>query len=156
MPAAATRRVSRAQRGGNPQTGPFYVEGAMPNDTLVVRLKRVRTNRDWARKRQHDHAHGPRAGDARQPEVGHRIPSRWKIDAAKNVAFLEKPTDTLEGARRSRCSRCSAAWPWHRRENRRSAPRTPALRRQHGLQPDSRRDDDLSAGFTSWRAAVRG
>ena len=36
-PAARTRRVTRRSAGGNPQTGPFYVEGAMPNDTLVVR-----------------------------------------------------------------------------------------------------------------------
>ena len=35
-----------AQRG-NPLTGPFYVEGAEPGDTLVVRLKKLRMNRDW-------------------------------------------------------------------------------------------------------------
>ncbi|HWX90770.1 MAG TPA: hypothetical protein VNY75_10720, partial [Rhizomicrobium sp.] len=29
---------------GNPLTGPFYVEGAMPGDTLVVHLTRVRLN----------------------------------------------------------------------------------------------------------------
>ena len=34
--------------GGNPLTGPFYVEGAWPGDTLVVRLNRVRLNRDTA------------------------------------------------------------------------------------------------------------
>ena len=28
--------------GGNPQTGPFYVEGAMPGDMLVVHVKRLR------------------------------------------------------------------------------------------------------------------
>jgi acetamidase/formamidase len=32
-------------RGGNPQTGPFFVEGAEPGDTLAVRLDRVRPNR---------------------------------------------------------------------------------------------------------------
>ena len=37
----------RAPRG-NPLIGPFYVEGAMPGDTLVVHLNRVRTNRDTA------------------------------------------------------------------------------------------------------------
>jgi len=31
--------------GGNPQTGPFFVEGAEPGDTLAVRLDRVRPNR---------------------------------------------------------------------------------------------------------------
>src|SRR3954466_10676309 len=30
-----------------PLTGPFYVEGAEPGDALVVRLNKVRLNRDW-------------------------------------------------------------------------------------------------------------
>jgi len=34
--------------GGNPETGPFYVETAMPGDVLVVRITRLRLNRDWA------------------------------------------------------------------------------------------------------------
>src|SRR5262249_40112189 len=42
------KQGTRRSGGGNPETGPFYVEGAMPNDTLVVRLNRVRLNRDWA------------------------------------------------------------------------------------------------------------
>ena len=31
--------------GGNPQTGPFYVEGAEPDDMLVVSFARIETNR---------------------------------------------------------------------------------------------------------------
>src|SRR5262249_53936928 len=31
--------------GGNPQTGPFYVEGAEPGDTLVLHLDRIAPNR---------------------------------------------------------------------------------------------------------------
>jgi amidase len=31
----------------NPQTGPFYVEGAEPGDTLVVHLDKIELNRDW-------------------------------------------------------------------------------------------------------------
>jgi acetamidase/formamidase len=31
--------------GGNPQTGPFFVEGAGPGDTLAVRLDRIEPNR---------------------------------------------------------------------------------------------------------------
>jgi amidase len=34
--------------GGNPQTGPFYVEGAMPGDLLVVHVKKLRLNRPTA------------------------------------------------------------------------------------------------------------
>ena len=32
---------------GNPLTGPFYIEGAEPGDAILVRLDRVRCNRDW-------------------------------------------------------------------------------------------------------------
>ncbi len=32
---------------GNPQTGPFFVEGAAPGDTLAVRFDSVRPNRDY-------------------------------------------------------------------------------------------------------------
>lgn len=34
--------------GGNPQTGPFYIEGAEPGDTLVVHINRLKLNRDTA------------------------------------------------------------------------------------------------------------
>jgi amidase len=34
--------------GGNPQTGPFYIRSAVPGDTLVVHLVRLRLNRDYA------------------------------------------------------------------------------------------------------------
>ncbi len=36
----------RRSNGGNPETGPFYVEGAMPGDTLVMKFNRIRLNRD--------------------------------------------------------------------------------------------------------------
>ncbi len=31
----------------NPLTGPFYIEGAEPGDALVVRIDRIRMNRNW-------------------------------------------------------------------------------------------------------------
>ena len=31
--------------GGNPQTGPFYVEGAEPDDMLVVTIEKIEPNR---------------------------------------------------------------------------------------------------------------
>lgn len=39
--------VRRTRTHGNPLTGPFYVEGAEPGDALVVRLTKVRLNREW-------------------------------------------------------------------------------------------------------------
>ena len=32
---------------GNPLTGPFYIEGAEPGDSISVHLAKVRLNRDW-------------------------------------------------------------------------------------------------------------
>jgi amidase len=32
----------------NPQTGPIYVEGVEPGDTLVVRIENIESTRDWA------------------------------------------------------------------------------------------------------------
>src|SRR2546430_14713343 len=32
---------------GNPLTGPFYVEGAEADDALLVKLRKVRVNRNW-------------------------------------------------------------------------------------------------------------
>src|SRR6185436_8584249 len=47
--AGGTDEAGKARSlGGNPQTGPFFVETAMPGDTLVVHIVRLRLNRDWA------------------------------------------------------------------------------------------------------------
>src|ERR1700731_2802032 len=32
---------------GNPMTGPFYVEGAQPGDTLAIQLESMTPNRGW-------------------------------------------------------------------------------------------------------------
>jgi len=32
----------------NPQTGPFFIEGAEPGDTLAVRIENIEATRDWA------------------------------------------------------------------------------------------------------------
>ena len=39
-----SKGVQRGQ-GPNPETGPFYIEGAAPGDTLIVHLLRLETNR---------------------------------------------------------------------------------------------------------------
>jgi acetamidase/formamidase len=34
--------------GGNPETGPFYVEGVRPGETVAIHIVKLRLNRDWA------------------------------------------------------------------------------------------------------------
>ena len=83
--------------GGNPQTGPFYVEGALPSDTLVVRLTKVRTNRDWAGSGNSIMRNALEPGSLGNIKWASDFPSRWTLDRNKNVASLEKPTDALKG-----------------------------------------------------------
>jgi hypothetical protein len=47
MPVELMRIIS-ATAGGNLETGPFYIEDAMPGDVLVVHINKLRLNRDWA------------------------------------------------------------------------------------------------------------
>src|SRR5690349_479098 len=80
--------------GGNPQTGPFYVETAMPGDVLVVRLNRIRLNRDWAIS---DDGIVSRALD---PDLAVRMkdgfkPVRWRLDRERGLAMPEKPSERL-------------------------------------------------------------
>jgi amidase len=77
----------RAPRG-NPLTGPFYVEGAMPGDTLVVHLTRVRTNRDTAYQSNLVATTALETGAIEQQakyESGFHV---WKIDAAAGPASV--------------------------------------------------------------------
>src|SRR5947208_1545687 len=71
--------------GGNPETGPFFVETASPGDTLVVRLSRLRLNRDWA---ESDDSVVGRAKDG-----GKTV--RWHLDAEHGLATPEKPAEHL-------------------------------------------------------------
>jgi amidase len=80
--------------GGNPETGPFYIESAMPGDTLVVHLVRVRLNRDWAMS---DDAIVGRALDgdlAVKMKDGGKV-IRWHLDQERGIATPEKPSEHL-------------------------------------------------------------
>jgi acetamidase/formamidase len=83
--------------GGNPLTGPFYVEGAIPGDTLVIKLNRVRTNRDWAGSGQSVVGNALAPGYLMNLRRAQNFSSRWKLDKEKGIAYLDKPTDPLKG-----------------------------------------------------------
>ena len=81
---------------GNPQTGHFYVDGAMPGDTLVVRIRRLRLNRDTAISTNGMTERGQDASTAvRMAGLGK--PVTWRLDRDKGIATPEAPGDGLKG-----------------------------------------------------------
>jgi amidase len=87
----SVRRVT----GGNPLTGPFYVEGAMPGDVLAITIKRLRINRDWALS---DNGLVRRAltSDYASSNKQTWEDTRWHLDAEKQIATLEDPSPALK------------------------------------------------------------
>jgi acetamidase/formamidase len=80
--------------GGNPETGPFYVETAVPGDTLVVHLTRLRLNRDWAISDDGIVDRGVDSDLAVKMKDGFKN-VRWHLDMQRGVATSEKPGDHL-------------------------------------------------------------
>jgi amidase len=76
--------------GPNPQTGPFYVEGAEPGDMLVVTFEKLETNRTMAYSSSllAPYAVDPGAIAARVDREARRL--TWTIDRARGVARLDQ------------------------------------------------------------------
>ena len=80
----------------NPETGPFYVDGAEPGDVLVVTLNKLETNRAMAFSGSllAPYTTDPAAIAARTDRDPKRL--TWTIDKAKGVATLDQ-TDVQPG-----------------------------------------------------------
>jgi amidase len=76
--------------GPNPQTGPFFVEGAEPGDMLVITVEKIETNRTMAYSASllAPYAVDPGAIATRVDREPKRI--TWTIDKARGVARLEQ------------------------------------------------------------------
>ncbi len=81
--------------GGNPLTGPFFVEGAMPGDVVAITIKRLRINRDWAIS---DSAFVDRALTLNYVSENKQEwkNTRWHLDVEKQIATLENPPEHLK------------------------------------------------------------
>lgn len=81
--------------GGNPMTGPFYVVGAEPGDTLRVRFDSIRPNRAYGISAT---LVSPNTVDPEfVPELGEREGhDRWALDLERSTARLEDPPAGLE------------------------------------------------------------
>jgi acetamidase/formamidase len=86
----------RAPRG-NPLTGPFFIDGAMPGDTLVVHLERVRTNRDSAYQANLVASSALETGYAGAIAREGGGFTRWRLDAAAGTATLLDPGTRMAG-----------------------------------------------------------
>jgi len=81
----------------NPQTGPFYIEGAEPGDTLVVHIDDISLNRDfgWGMSLPY---FGALAPEYKTMMVTEPAPDRlfpWHLDAEKNVGVLDLPNSKI-------------------------------------------------------------
>jgi acetamidase/formamidase len=80
---------------GNPETGPFYVEGAMPGDMLVVHFTRIRLNRDEAFSNDLVVRRALSSELAvKMKDAGKLI--RWRLDRQKLIGRPEKPSEHLQ------------------------------------------------------------
>jgi amidase len=85
---------TRVTPGGNPQTGPFYVEGAEPGDTLALLLDRITPNRAIG------YSGMVVATNVVDPWFARELPSdddeaEWRVDAERGTATLIKPETKL-------------------------------------------------------------
>jgi amidase len=86
----------RRSGGGNPETGPFYIEGALPGDTLIVKLNKVRLNRDSAGSGDRIVGSALNTGYIETTKYKDDFDSTWIIDTDKGVARLKNPSEHLK------------------------------------------------------------
>jgi amidase len=89
----------------NPQTGPFFIEGAEPGDAIAVTFNRVRMNRDfgWSGYRLGLFAINPEQVEDLYANIrprGAALPDRenlvrWDIDLARNTVKLRDPVSKV-------------------------------------------------------------
>ncbi|HTC45355.1 MAG TPA: acetamidase/formamidase family protein [Steroidobacteraceae bacterium] len=88
--------VHRTLASNNPQTGPFYIEGAMVGDTIAVHFTKIRPNRDTAVQwRGSINAHAM-PSDYRQ-HATEDWSMIWDLDREHGTARPERPSEKLKG-----------------------------------------------------------
>ena len=77
------------------EVGPFFIEGAAPGDTLVVRIVRLAPNRDSAISRYRPNNISGVAADMRTRMLNDPLPERtfrWTLDRQRMVGILDLPS----------------------------------------------------------------
>jgi amidase len=81
------------------EVGPFHIEGAAPGDTLVVKILRLRPNRDTAVSRYSPGGISGVAGDGRTRMLNDPLPARsftWQIDRQRMTGTLDLPNSATK------------------------------------------------------------
>jgi acetamidase/formamidase len=81
----------------NPQTGPFYVNGAEPGDTLVVHIDSIELNRDWGWGGSIPYF-GALAPEYKTMMVTPPVPDHlfiWHLDKNTNTATMDMPNSKV-------------------------------------------------------------
>ena len=81
------------------EVGPFFLEGAAPGDTLVVKIVRLRPNRDIAISNVTPGGISGVAGDSRTRLLNEPLPGRrfvWQLDRDRNVGIIDLPKSAVK------------------------------------------------------------
>jgi amidase len=81
------------------EVGPFHIEGAEPGDQLVVRILRLRPNRDVAISNVTPGGISGVAGDSRTRLLNEPLPARrfvWQLDRTRNVGIIDLPNSRVK------------------------------------------------------------
>jgi amidase len=81
------------------EVGPFYIEGAAPGDTLVVRILKLAPNRDTAISNVTATSISGVAADSRTRMLNEPLPPRrfvWQIDRARSMGILDMPASAMK------------------------------------------------------------
>jgi len=83
-------------RGGDSNIGPFYIEGALPGDTLVVHLLKVRTNRTTAHQGTRINAHAVTAAYLTTAQYDPAVTGDWTLLPEKGIAVPTHPSEHMK------------------------------------------------------------
>jgi amidase len=76
------------------EVGPFFIEGAAPGDTLLVRILKLTPNRDLAVSNVRPNGISGVAGDNRTRMLNDPLPAKrfiWRVDRTRMTAVLDIP-----------------------------------------------------------------
>jgi amidase len=84
----------KRQRGGNPLTGPFFIENCMAGDVLQITLIKVSLNRPYAYTTEAFVSRSMPEDISKQFKKPHRV--KWKLDIKNGVGWPDSSSETYE------------------------------------------------------------